>query len=53
LTSRSGRAALRHRLTLLGFDFEKPELDKIYTRFLLMADERKMIHDEDLRELVG
>jgi 2-isopropylmalate synthase len=28
-------------------------LDKIYTRFLLMADERKMIHDEDLRELVG
>ena len=53
LTSRSGRAALRHRLTLLGFDFEKPELDKIYTRFLLMADERKMIHDEDLKELIG
>ena len=53
LTSRSGRAALRHRLTLLGFDFEKPELDNIYTRFLLMADERKMIHDEDLRELIG
>ena len=53
LTSRSGRAALRHRLSLLGFDFEKPELDKIYTRFLLMADARKMIHDEDLKELVG
>jgi 2-isopropylmalate synthase len=53
LTSRSGRAALRHRLNLLGFDFEKPELDKIYTRFLLMADARKMIHDEDLKELIG
>jgi 2-isopropylmalate synthase len=53
LTSRSGRAALRHRLNILGFDFEKPELDKIYTRFLLMADARKMIHDEDLKELVG
>ena len=53
LTSRSGRAALRHRLSLLGFDFEKPELDKLYIRFLLMADERKMIHDEDLKELVG
>lgn len=52
LTSRSGRAALRHRLSLLGFDFEKPELDKIYTRFLLMADERKMIDDADLKELV-
>lgn len=53
LTSRSGRAALRHRLQLLGFELEKTELDKLYTRFLLMADERKMIHDEDLKELVG
>ncbi|CAM3341503.1 2-isopropylmalate synthase [Aquirufa ecclesiirivi] len=53
LTSRSGRAALRHRLQLLGFELEKPDLDKLYTRFLLMADERKMIHDEDLKELVG
>ena len=53
LTSRSGRAALRHRLQLLGFEFPKPELDKIYTRFLLMADERKQIEDADLKELVG
>ncbi|MFL0161430.1 2-isopropylmalate synthase [Aquirufa salirivi] len=53
LTSRSGRAALRHRLQLLGFELEKSDLDKLYTRFLLMADERKMIHDEDLKELVG
>jgi 2-isopropylmalate synthase len=52
LTSRSGRAALRHRLNLIGFEFPKPELDKIYTRFLIMADERKMIEDEDLKELV-
>ncbi len=53
LTSRSGRAALRYRLQQLGFDLEKPDLDKIYTRFILMADERKMIHDNDLKELVG
>jgi 2-isopropylmalate synthase len=53
LTSRSGRAALRHRLQLLGFQFEKPDLDKIYTRFLLMADERKRLEDADLLELVG
>lgn len=53
LTSRSGRAALRHRLSLLGYEFEKPDLDTIYTRFILMADARKMIHDADLRELVG
>jgi 2-isopropylmalate synthase len=53
LTSRSGRAALRHRLSLLGYEFEKPDLDKLYTRFLIMADEKKMIHDADLKELVG
>ncbi len=53
LTSRSGRAALRHRLQLIGYQFEKPDLDKLYTRFLIMADERKMIEDEDLKELVG
>lgn len=53
LTARSGRAALRHRLELLGFKFEKLDLDKLYERFLLMADERKMIHDQDLMELVG
>lgn len=53
LTARSGRAALRHRLHLLGFEFEKPDLDRLYDRFLIMADERKMIHDRDLMELVG
>jgi 2-isopropylmalate synthase len=53
LTSRSGRAALRYRLQMLGFNFEKPDLDRLYTRFLLMADERKMIEDKDLLELVG
>ncbi len=29
------------------------KLDKLYTRFLLMADERKQLNDEDLKELVG
>jgi 2-isopropylmalate synthase len=53
LTSRSGRAALRHRLQLLGFEVEKPDLDKIYSRFLIMADERKQIEDPDLKELMG
>ncbi|MBC7893552.1 MAG: 2-isopropylmalate synthase [Sphingobacteriaceae bacterium] len=53
LTSRSGRAALRHRLQMLGFTFEKPDLDRLYTRFLLMADERKQLNDQDLVELVG
>ena len=53
LTARSGRHALKHRLQLLGYHLEKPDLDRLYQRFLVMADERKMIHDKDLMELVG
>ena len=53
LSARSGRAALAHRLKLLGFSFSKIEIETIYTRFLEMADKKKLIHDEDLYELVG
>jgi 2-isopropylmalate synthase len=53
LTARSGRHALRHRLELLGYQFEKSEIDELYQKFLLMADERKQIEDADLIELVG
>ena len=53
LTARSGRAALGHRLELLGFKFEKEELDEIYHRFLLLADKKKEINDEDIRILTG
>jgi 2-isopropylmalate synthase len=52
LTARSGRHALRHRLEILGFLFEKEELDDVYTRFLDMADIRKEVNDKDLMELV-
>jgi 2-isopropylmalate synthase len=53
LTARSGRAALNHRLELLGFKFSKEELDEIYHRFLLLADKKKEINDEDIRILTG
>ena len=53
LTARSGRAALAHRLSILGFSFSKIELETIYTKFLEMADKKKLIHDEDLYGLVG
>ncbi|GAB3933278.1 2-isopropylmalate synthase [Larkinella terrae] len=52
LTARSGRHALKHRLELLGFRYDKPTLDTIYTRFLDMADIRKEVNDKDLMELV-
>ncbi len=53
LTARSGRAALKHRLRILGYDFTKDEIDKIYDRFLTLADKKKDIKDDDLRVLVG
>ncbi len=53
LTARSGRAALNHHLELLGFNFGKDEIDDIYHRFLLLADRKKEINDEDIRILAG
>lgn len=53
LTARSGRAALNHRLELLGFTLGKEELDDIYHRFLILADKKKEINDEDIRILTG
>lgn len=52
LTARSGRHALKHRLEILGYRYDKPTLDGIYTRFLDMADLRKEVNDKDLMELV-
>ncbi len=53
LTARSGRAALKHRLELLGYKFDDKELAEIYYRFLELADKKKDIKDDDLRVLVG
>lgn len=53
LTARSGRAALKHRLELLGFQPSKTELDTLYEAFLVVADEKKNVNDEDLTALVA
>jgi 2-isopropylmalate synthase len=52
LTARSGRAALNHRLANIGVMLTKEELDIVYKHFIDMADKRKQIDDEDLRELM-
>ena len=49
LTARSGRAALNHRLQLLGFNYDKEALDDIYQRFLILADKKKEVNDDDIR----
>lgn len=52
LTARSGRHALQHRLELLGYMYTREELSQLYEKFLDMADERKRVEDDDLKELV-
>ena len=52
LTARSGHAALKHRLEVLGIELSKEELDKTYEKFLKLADKKKEIKDEDLMVLL-
>ena len=52
LTVRSGRHALKHHLERLGYQLPKEDLDKLYTRFLHLADGKKEITDQDLLNLI-
>ncbi|WP_312788689.1 2-isopropylmalate synthase [Sphingobacterium sp.] len=52
LTARSGRHALKHHLERLGFHLEKDDLADCYQRFLVLADEKKNICDDDLKSLI-
>jgi len=53
LTARSGRAALKHRVELLGHTIEGNELNVLYENFLIVADEKKEVNDADLLILVS
>ena len=53
LTARSGRAALKHRLHVLGIELSKEALDKAYEGFLRLADRKKEINDDDVMMLAG
>ena len=53
LTARSGRAALKHRLHINGVDVEGEKLDKIYADFLVLADKKKEVTDDDILVLAG
>lgn len=53
LTARSGRAALNFRLNKIGYAVTKDKLNGLYDQFLEMADLRKEINDQDLRELIS
>ncbi len=53
LTARSGRAALHHRIEMLGIKLAQHELDEVYEKFLALADKKKDIRDDDLLYLVS
>lgn len=53
LTARSGRAALKYRLSKLDIDLSKEDLEETYNRFLDIADQKDVVQDEDLKELVA
>lgn len=54
LTARSGRAALKYRLGVLGVNVDSEEtVDKIYQKFLKLADQKKEVNDDDILMLAG
>ena len=53
LTARSGRAALKYRLGILGIDISEEKLDKVYQEFLKLADKKKEVTDDDVLMLAG
>lgn len=53
LTARTGRHGLRHRLEEIGYKLTANELESVYQRFLLIADKKKEVFDEDIVAIVG
>ncbi|GAA0882758.1 hypothetical protein GCM10009120_13550 [Sphingobacterium siyangense subsp. cladoniae] len=52
LSARSGRAALKDRLKSMKIDFPAEHFENIYNRFLVLADQKRLIEDNDLRSLI-
>ena len=54
LTARSGRAALKYRLSVLGVSIENEDfVDDIYQRFLKLADRKKEVNDDAVLMVAG
>ena len=52
LTARSGRSALRHRLEEMGFSLDAETFQRVYNRFIDVADRKKEITGQDLQTIV-
>ena len=54
LTARSGRAALKYRLQVLGVNIDdEKKVDNLYQKFLALADRKKEVNDDDILMLAG
>ena len=53
LTARSGRAALKYRLSVNGIELSEEKLDRVYEKFLQLADQKKEVNDADVLMLAG
>jgi 2-isopropylmalate synthase len=53
LGKHSGRHALKARCDELGLSLDKQELDVLYGKFSALADRKKGILDDEIRELAG
>ena len=53
LSARSGRHGLRHRLSQLGYTLDDDEFEKVYQRFLEVADKKKTVDTRDLEAIVS
>lgn len=52
LTARTGRHGLKHRLEEMRYTLSPEELEKIYQRFLTVADKKQEVFDEDLAAII-
>ena len=53
LTARSGRSALAYRFQKLGYEYNRNDIDVLYEKFLEVADIKKEVQEEDLRDLAS
>ncbi len=53
LGKHSGRHALGLRCEQLGHEFDRRQLDEVYRRFIVLADQIKQVEDHHLLELIA
>jgi len=53
LGKHSGRHALAVRLEDLGFEFSKEQVNQVYREFIALADEQKIVRDNELMALAS